>query len=395
MKIAHIVCAYPPYYSGMGNVVFQTAEELVKLGHEVEVLTPGIYQSKEIKSAEIEPAEKHAEPLQQQIEKVNYLAPTFQYGNAAYLPQIKNELDDFDLVHLHYPFFGTANLVRQWKISNPYKPLVITYHMDTRGSGWKGLYFKYYAKYWMPKILGAADLLIASSLDFVEASDARFIYEQNKKKWLALPFGVDIERFQPRQRSETLLKRYNLNPDIPTVLFVGGMDRAHYFKGISILLKALYLLKQDDLDVQAVLVGEGELRNSYELEAQNFGLSDRVVFTGQVSDENLADYYNLGDLLVLPSVNQGEAFGMVLLEAFASGLPVLASDLPGVRSVAKDGGLTFTPGDPQALAEAIAAYFGKDNDQLAWQTKARQAAEEKYAWGPIVKQLENVYQQLV
>ena len=83
------------------------------------------------------------------------------------------------------------------------------------------------------------------------------------------------------------------------------------------------------------------------------------------------------------------------MEAFASGLPVLASDLPGVRSVAKDGGLTFTPGDPQALAEAIAAYFGKDNDQLAWQTKARQAAEEKYAWGPIVKQLENVYQQLV
>ena len=142
MKIAHIVCTYPPYYGGMGNSVFKMASALSKLGYEVEVFTPHYYEEKEIRSEEAPPARTHEEPLQEQIETVTRLTPDIQYGNAARMPQIGRELDDFDLVHLHYPFFGTANLVRKWKLRNPDKPLVITYHMDTRGTGWIGLAFK-------------------------------------------------------------------------------------------------------------------------------------------------------------------------------------------------------------------------------------------------------------
>lgn len=395
MRIAHIVCSYPPYYSGMGSVVFQTAQELVNLGHEVEVLTPEYNEPKEYKPVETEPEETHAEPLREQIETVSRIAPAFQYGNAAYLPQIKNELNDFDLVHLHYPFFGTANLVRQWKIKNPQKPLVITYHMDARGSGLKGLFFKNYAKFWMPRILKSADLLITSSYEYILASEAGKVFKENENKCVELPFGVDIERFYPRQRPLELFARHNLNPEMSTILFVGGMDKAHYFKGLPILLRALSILKKNDLKVQAVLVGEGDLRASYQAQAAGYELEDRVVFTGQVSEQELAYYYNMADLFVLPSTNQGEAFGIVLLEAMASGVPVLASDLPGVRTVALDGGLVFEPGNAEALAGSILNFFGDKNDQIGWQEKARTAAEEKYAWGPLIKQLEGFYQQLV
>ena len=153
MKIAHLVSTYPPYYGGMGNTVFEMASGLVQRGHEVAVFTPDAYEHKELKPAAAEPEKAHTDSLDAQIDFARRLKPSFRYGNAARIPQVREELEGFDLVHLHYPFFGTANLVRKWKLAHPRKPLVITYHMDTRAPGWKGLLFRYYAHYWMPKIL--------------------------------------------------------------------------------------------------------------------------------------------------------------------------------------------------------------------------------------------------
>ncbi len=397
MKIAQIVSTYPPYYGGMGNVVFQTASGLAALGHEVEVLTPAPYADQEIKPVTEEPALTHVDALQEQINYARHLEPTLRYGNASYLPQIKNELDQFDLVHLHYPFFGTANLIRKWKKRNPHKPLVITYHMDTRGPGWKGLFFKYYNKYWMPRILGVADKLVVSSFDYLQSSQASGMYKQNQEKWMELTFGVDNERFQPRQKSEALLLRNNLNSDLPTLLFVGGMDSAHYFKGISVLLQALALIRERERDFkfQAILVGEGDLRRDFEVQTKILGLNNIVHFTGKISNEELPYYYNLADLFVLPSINQGEAFGTVLLEAMASGVPVVASNLPGVRTVAQDGGVVVEPNNVADLARTIYEYFADHEKMSKMKGLVREVVEKKYSWGPIVEKLSNLYIKLV
>ncbi len=395
MRIAHIVSTYPPYYSGMGNVVFQTASELAKLGHEVEVFTPQYYEDKEVRPADTPVAKKHNAELESQIKSVNRLTPSIQYGNAARIPSIKRELDDFDLVHLHYPFFGTANIVRKWKIKNPKKPLVITYHMDPRSDGWKGLLFKLYAKYYMPKILSTADKIIVSSLDYAMVSDASSIYKSNKEKLVDLPFGVDTKRFHPREKPEALFNRHNLDQNTPTIVFVGGMDAAHHFKGIPVLLKALLLLKENKTPIQTVLVGEGNLKEQFELQATAYGIAGQVRFVGRISDEELPFYYNMGDLFVLPSTSQGEAFGMVLLESMASGVPVLASDLPGVRTVALDGGQVVSPNNHIELAESIMGYFQDTNNPEFWKTETRRIVEEKYSWTSIIGKLDKIYTELV
>lgn len=384
MKIAHIVCRYPPYYSGMGNVVFEMASRLARRGHEIEVFTPQ-YETEDEWSAE----------LQERADYARRLAPSLAYGNAARLAQIGRELDAFDLVHLHYPFFGTAGLVRRWKKNHPARPLVVTYHMDTRAPGWKGLFFRWYSAVWLPRILGSADALLASSFDFIASSQARQVFEANREKSYELPFGVDTQRFQPRERPNALLVRHQLSPDIPVVLFVGGMDEAHAFKGVPVLLDALLLLKRQGVAIQTVLVGDGNLRESYELRAIAYGLKDRVRFAGQVGDDELPYYYNLADLLVLPSLHQGEAFGMVLLEAMASGVPVVASDLPGVRTVAREAGEVVPAGDATALQIIIAQYFLNPEVQLGYQARAREVAVEKYDWEPIIGQLEGLYQSLL
>jgi len=401
MRIAQIVCTFPPYYGGMGNAVYQTAAELAKLGHEVEVLTPQYWREEipgEIKSQEKEqalPIVKEQMQIQEDLNvKARMLEPKLQFGNAAYIPQIQNELDDFDLVHLHYPFFGVANLVRKWKMRNPHKPLVITYHMDTRAPGFKGWFFRYYAKFWLPRILSSADALIGNSFDFIKHSDAQSLYAAYPEKWAELPLGVDVERFKPRDKSQALLLKHNLDPQIPTLLFVGGMDVAHYFKGVPIFLQALKLLSNNNLRAQVLLIGDGELKEQFKSEAQALGLNRMVNFVGKISEEELPYYYNLVDLLVLPSINQGEAFGMVLLEAMASGVPVVATDLPGVREVAKDGGIVVSPNNPYELAEAIYGFFSENSDRSSLTKMVRVMAENKYAWSPIIDKLAEIYQQV-
>lgn len=394
MRIAHIVCTYPPYFGGMGNVVFQMASELGDRGHEVVVFTPHYYEPKEIRGADAPEARTHEDKLQERIDYAKRLTPDLQYGNAARMPALAQELDGMDIVHFHYPFFGTANLVRKWKLRNPKKPLVITYHMDTRGPGWKGLVFKAYAKYYLPKMLRVADLLIGSSFDYIEASDARELFLADKKKWLELPFGVDTERFQPREQPEELFFRHHLSHDKVTLLFVGGMDYAHYFKGVPVLLDALLLLKKNHLPFQAVFVGDGELKTDFENRAKFIGVGEDVRFVGHVSDDELPFYYNLADLFILPSVNRGEAFGMVLIEALASGVPVIASDLPGVRSVAKQAGMVFTPGKSLNLAQAILSFCGATDHEARF-VRARKVAEEEYSWDRIAAKLEEAYKGLV
>lgn len=382
MNIIHIVSSYPPYYGGMGNVVFQTVSELAKLGHRVQVFTP-LYGREETEA-----------PVSHMKDYATRLTPAISFGNAAYLPDIHKRLEEADLVHLHYPFFGTANLVRKWKLKHPDRPLVITYHMDNRAKGWKGLIFSYYAKYWLPKILGVADRLIASSFDFIEESDASALYRAHPEKWVELPFGVDTRRFVPREKPQELFTEYELDSAIPTIVFVGGMDQSHYFKGIPVLLEALLHMKKMDLQVQAIFVGDGSLRSEFELRAGAYGLTEYVRFVGRISDDSLPYHYNMGDLFVLPSTTRGEAFGMVLLEAMASGVPVIASDLAGVRTVAEKGGMVVDPNDPAMLAEAITAFFSSETNRKEWQEKAREAAETYYGWGGIIKELESIYKNI-
>ena len=386
MKIAHIVCAYPPYYGGMGNVAYQTVEALAALGQDVRVYTPQYYANNEIKPSDKETTH-HDESTSTQIAHVHRLAPSFSYGNAARMKQLQTELEDVDIVHLHYPFFGTAGMVRKWRTAKANRRLVVTYHMDTRAPGWKGVIFALYAKYYLPKVLSAADACITSSFDYIRDSQAGSHYAANKHIWHELPFGVDTDRFTPRNLPQVWYDQLALDPSKPTILFVGGMDAAHYFKGVDYLLQALKMLHNAHLHFQAVFVGDGSLRQTYELHAKGMGLTGQVLFIGKVGDDLLPNMYNLADVLVLPSIHRGEAFGMVLLEAMASGVPVVASDLPGVRTIANLAGVVVPPQNAQAIAEGIMTVL----EQPSLAEQARDVAKKLFNWESRTKKLLDIY----
>jgi len=174
------------------------------------------------------------------------------------------------------------------------------------------------------------------------------------------------------------------------VLLVANLDRAHYFKGVEVLLNALAQLPRR---VKGIIVGEGDMRSQYESKARKLKIESRVVFAGRVPDTTLREFYQLADVTILPSTTRGEAFGLVLLESLACGTPVIASNLPGVKTVVADGkdGYLVKPGDVDDLTEKIS--FLLENRERIWEMGmwGRAKIVERYSWGKIIRKLETIY----
>lgn len=380
MKIAHVVCTYPPYKGGMGNSAQFMVENLIERGHEVKVITPDFGN-----------ADTSSDPPY-----VIRMKTIFKWGNSAVLSIFKlhKELEGMDLVHLHYPFMGTDINVKSWKVVNNKTPLVISYHMDNRGGGIKGLIYLYYRMVILYFVLRRGDAVIASSFDYLKESDAKTFYDWHPDKCVEIPFSVDTDRFSPGPKSEELQKRYSLERDKKTIVFVGGMDKSHHFKGVDVLFDACKLLTDRNEEYQVLMCGSGDLQNSYKKKAKSLGIEKNIVWTGKVSDEELPDHYRLGDVFVLPSTSRSEAFGIVLIEAAACGVPVLASDLPGVRTVAKAAGQTFPVGDFKNLADLIQKMPVGESLNVE-RKRVRKVVEGNYAKEPVMDALERVYKHLV
>jgi glycosyltransferase involved in cell wall biosynthesis len=375
-RIAHVTATFPPYLGGTGNVCYHNARVLAERGHQVSVFTAAVPGAPE--------RETRAGVQVQRIQ------PFLRVGNAMLLPGLYKILSGFDLIHWHYPFFGgeiTALVAHRRGI-----PLVVTYHQDVLLTGlgrWIELFMRFTVDRWA---LRKARRVLFTSQDYGEASYARALLKGREDRIGALPNGVDVAVFTPGDPPTALLEEYRIRPGDLVALLVAGLDRAHYFKGVPVFLEVLARLSGS---VKGVIVGEGDLRESYQRKAQDLGLAERVHFPGRVADGDLPEHYRLADVTVLPSVTMGEAFGLVLVESLACGRPVIASDLPGVRTVVDQDvdGYLVQPGSVDELAERLGHILALPQaERQAMGAAGRRKVERKYAWERIGDQLETIYQ---
>ncbi len=173
-----------------------------------------------------------------------------------------------------------------------------------------------------------------------------------------IPNTFEPGPFVPGPYPEALARRLGLE-DRSVVLTLGRLAGIERRKGFDVMLEALPALAARVPDVTYVIAGDGADRPRLEAKADALGVADRVVFTGYVDEAEKPDLYRLADAFAMPS--RGEGFGIVLLEAMAVGVPVVASTADGSREAVRDGqlGPTVDPGDPDAVVDAIVAALGR------------------------------------
>lgn len=334
MHVVILSPVFPPYAAGMAHVAHQHASFLHEAGHEVTVITP------KFKSEQVSPNFPFS--------VVNISSPIV-YGNAAYIPsseELTALLQRADRIILEYPFIDCIGALRAFFKKNPSKKLHVYYHMDLLAHSWKKIPFvlythkamKFFAALAREKRLHFA----GSTLSYIAESDGRQFTPIAQE----IPLVRDEQVFTPL-RSSFLDDRLQLSPNIKKILFVGALDRAHAFKGISVLLNAV----KEKKDCAVVIVGDGDMKSKYEQIAAS---QKNAHFLGKLSGSDLVAAYQSADVLILPSTSSSEAFGLVLVEAQMCGTSVIASDLRGVRSVVNpETGILVPAGNSEALSRAI------------------------------------------
>jgi glycosyltransferase involved in cell wall biosynthesis len=272
---------------------------------------------------------------------------------------------------------------------------VLQYQMDVVGVYWKARLFDWHRRVILPLILRAADAIIVTSHDYAASSFLAPRLAALESRLVVIPAGVDLSAFTPSAGAgdATNGDRASIRAGLgigndPTVFFLARLDRTHYFKGLHVLIEALAQIPE----AQLIVGGDGEWRSRYEEQARA-RLGSRVRFVGDVSEHALPYYYRAADVVALPSIDRTEAFGLVLLEALACGTPVVASRLPGVRTLVDEGrtGYLTEPGNVFDLAAKLARCL---RESAALRPNTQPFVRSQYSWESIAGQLLALYERL-
>jgi rhamnosyl/mannosyltransferase len=226
----------------------------------------------------------------------------------------------------------------------------------------------------LKRVLQRASRILVTSEPYFESSPW---LQPVRDRCVVVPLGIDLQPFLPVERCG----------DGRTILFVG---RFRYYKGLPLLLDALPAIPAARL----LLVGSGPMEPELRARVRALGVQERVEFINGVSDGALPAYYARADIFVLPACERSEAFGLALVEACASALPCISTELgTGTSYVNLDGvtGLVVPPGNPSALAQACNSLLADAGTRRLYGASARERAIDLFDIRRVARQVAGIY----
>ena len=284
-----------------------------------------------------------------------------------------------DLVHIHLP---NPTAVLAYLNSGHRGRLVITYHSDTVRQRILGSLFEPF----LQAALRRSSAIIATSPNYLETSPA--LQAHRDQSCHVSPYGIDIAQFQQCDPAaiEAVRRQYGDR-------LIIGVGRLVYYKGFEQLIRAMTSVRG-----KLLLIGDGPLRVELQQLTNELGISDKVVFAGEIQNAQVIPYYHAADVFALPSVARSEAFGIVQIEAMAAGLPVvntaLDSGVPFV-SLHDQTGLTVPPRDPKALAVALNRLLDDPALRQSLGESARLRASKEFSATLMTSRTMNLYRSLL
>ena len=381
---------YPPLIEGgLARHVRKLSEAMVERDVEVHVLTRGGEESPAQELANGVVVHRIREPKRPTdlgefvtwVERMNsdMLAAGVELGDRY----------EFDLVHGHDWLVANAcdHLAKRFEA-----PLVTTIHATEYGrhQGWVDKHPQTYIHGVERWIVNRSQRVIACSHYMRE--QIVDIFGVAEKRISVIPNGIDPDDLRAQSPAELeRLRSEFAAPEEKLVLLIG---RLVYEKGFQLALEAMPRLIEDVPGTRFLVAGSGTHEAELHRQAEELGLMEHGTFLGWIGDDVLHSLYRIADLTVVPSIY--EPFGLVALEAMASGCPCIVADTGGLREVVvhEEGGLRFRADDPEALAEVAIRVLS--DDELG-QRLIADAYEHvrRFDWGDVAEQTAAVYADLV
>lgn len=369
MKILQVNKFYYPKLGGIETIVKQISEQLGKdVGWQVDVLACN--------------SRKGVPNLVQEVEGVKvYLARSL--GVFFSMPVSINFLflfrkiaKDYDLIILHHPF--PLGFLAYWLFGKK-KKMLIWYFSDIIRQRFLG----YIIKPLLISVLNSAKAILVYSNSVVTSSAILKVFN---KKIIVIPYGLSSSFYKKSLNQEAL--EIKAEKTTPLILSVG---RLVSYKGFEYLIEAM-----KSVSGNLIIIGSGPLLEKLTTQIKEAKLHDKIKIISSVKD--LASYYQAADVFVLPSVTSAETFGLVQLEAMASGLPVINTSLPtAVPEVSINGltGITVAPRDSGKLAEALNELVNNPSLRKKYSQAAKLRAEQDFSETRFILDMKEVINNLV
>jgi phosphatidyl-myo-inositol alpha-mannosyltransferase len=365
-----------PLLGGVPEHVHFLSRELASLGHEVTVITGKLHRD----------TRDHDRAIQSEggyrVERVGRLVPIYINGSLARAsvgfrvkPRIARALADVDVVHAQGL---AAPMLPLWALRTSQAPVTVgTFHTYFTPTGHR-LYRLFFA--YIRASLARVDRQIAVSDACVEAIAPLF-----PGRFDVIPNGVDCDLFRPLRADEAR----PAGP--PRILFMGRFDPRN---GLDVLLDAAASLKESGYDFALDVVGDGPTRRLYERQARRLGLWNHITWHGLIR-EGRDRLYREATVFATPC--HLASFGVVLIEALASGTPIVCADNVGFRQVIRDGmpGAFVPPKNPEALAAAIAGLLDDPKRRTRWASEGRDLCVERYSWPSVARRISVLYDEVL
>ena len=369
------------YPGGVQDHILHLATELRTRGHSVRILTPA--------------TGPRARQVEYGVYKLGWAAPLHVNGSVARVsvtPDLRGHIrsvllrEQFDVLHLHEPFASALSISLLHLAQQTSALHVGTFHAWARhgltsppewayttAGAFLGRYFR--------RLQGRIAVSPAS---------AEFVSRFFPAEYRIIPNGVDTVRFNPDVAP--LPQFADTSDGMFTVLYHGRIEQR---KGLKYLLRAIPLIREHFPNTRFLIGSDGPLRVGFERLVQEAGWPN-VFFLGRIPSETLPSLYTSAQVYCAPSTG-GEGQGIVLLEALASGRAVVASDLPGYRSVIRHqrDGLLVEPAHHEELAWAICHLLGDAQERERLGRAGRERAESSFSWAQIGGQVEEYYNELL
>ena len=390
---------FPPLWGGVGVVAYGQVVGLAARGHQVHVVTRRLPPGKRVPEI---PGDVHLHHVP--------MAPipmAFTTSFARHAVARVHELGGgFDVVHNHC----NMSLLARRHYRELEAPVVNTMHGTWAGErsriGWRDV---------TPSLGSANDLAVlylspifdAYEDHALELSNAALIISDNEMRanrargvrnvhgedrWVRHSAGFDAEGFNPGNADPGVLERHGADPDRPTVLFVGRLAAR---KGVFDMLEIFRRAQRDHPESQLVVVGEGPQGRALRKRVRQAGLGSAVHMTGPVPFPDLRALYATCDVVLYPSFWEGQ--GLIVGEAWASGTPVIASDVGWVPEVVRDGenGFRHPVRDVVTATGHLRTLLGDDDLRERMGDRGRRDVLERHTWDHHVDRLEDVYQMVM